>query len=101
MFVSENLRIHFTDKLLDNDGALLCHYGIQHLSLIQLVVRLSRGVCPDDLPIEENCRISDKTGKNISMERLCNTEKNGQFSTQTVSFLPIVTTSVKKKQRGR
>lgn len=78
VFVSENWRMIFTDERLDYDDRLISSYGIHHLSVIHLVEKLSRGGCPDDLPTEENSGMGDKTGKNLSMEKLCNIETTGQ-----------------------
>ncbi|KAL7374669.1 hypothetical protein ABVT39_005059 [Epinephelus coioides] len=35
----EHIRLIFTDKILDEDSALLSAYGIQHMSVIHMVVR--------------------------------------------------------------
>ncbi|KAM9335977.1 uncharacterized protein ABDE67_020979 [Symphorus nematophorus] len=39
----ESLRLIFTDKMLDDDKDLLSGYGIQHMSTIQMVVRVPGG----------------------------------------------------------
>lgn len=61
-----NLRLIFIDKNLDEDDALLSYYGIQHKSVIQVVIRLPGG----GGHIDENSGMGDKTGKNRSMESL-------------------------------
>ncbi|XP_033182399.1 ubl_ubiquitin_like domain-containing protein [Anabas testudineus] len=40
----ESLRLIFTDKMLDGDDSLLSSYGIQHMSVIQMVVRVPGGL---------------------------------------------------------
>ncbi|XP_070849705.1 uncharacterized protein [Chaetodon trifascialis] len=40
----EVLRLIFTDKMLDGDSTLLSSYGIQHLSVIQMVVKVPGGL---------------------------------------------------------
>lgn len=91
MFVSEDLCITSVDQRMDDDNALLSSYGIQHLSAIMLVLQLcgggGGGGYPDILPTSENSGMVDKTGKNISMERLCNFETTGQCPTQKNSEL--------------
>lgn len=62
----KHLRLIFIDKNLDEDDALLSDYGIQHMSFIQVVMRLPAG----GGPIDENSGMGDKTGKNRSMESL-------------------------------
>lgn len=62
----KHLRLIFIDKNLDEDDALLSDYGIQHMSIIQVVMRLPGG----GGPIDENSGMGDKTGKNRSMESL-------------------------------
>ncbi|XP_038126332.1 uncharacterized protein zgc:194655 [Cyprinodon tularosa] len=39
----ENVRLIFTDKQLEGDSSLLSEYGIQHMSVIQLVLRVPGG----------------------------------------------------------
>ncbi|CAI5669079.1 unnamed protein product [Oreochromis niloticus] len=39
-----NLRLIFTDKNLDDDKKPLSEYGIQHMSVIQVVLRLPGGL---------------------------------------------------------
>ncbi|PWA28888.1 hypothetical protein CCH79_00012896 [Gambusia affinis] len=39
----ENLRLIFTDKHLEGDNTLLSEYGIQHMSVIQLVIKVPGG----------------------------------------------------------
>uniref|UniRef100_A0A3Q0RII5 Ubiquitin-like domain-containing protein n=1 Tax=Amphilophus citrinellus TaxID=61819 RepID=A0A3Q0RII5_AMPCI len=39
-----NLRLIFTDKNLDEDKKPLSEYGIQHMSVIQVVLRLPGGL---------------------------------------------------------
>ncbi|XP_034713183.1 uncharacterized protein zgc:194655 [Etheostoma cragini] len=39
----EALRLIFTDKMLDGDSEPLTGFGIQHLSVIQMVVRVPGG----------------------------------------------------------
>ncbi|XP_071315108.1 uncharacterized protein [Trachinotus anak] len=46
----ENLRLIFTDKMLDGDCALLSNYGIQHMSVIQMVVRVPGGLTAGQTP---------------------------------------------------
>uniref|UniRef100_A0A4W6DY22 Ubiquitin-like domain-containing protein n=1 Tax=Lates calcarifer TaxID=8187 RepID=A0A4W6DY22_LATCA len=41
---TEALRLIFTDKMLDGDSSLLSEYGIQHMSVIQMVVRVPGGL---------------------------------------------------------
>lgn len=62
----ENLRLIFRDENLDGDNTLLSDYGIQHMSVIQVVVKVSGG----GGLIHENRGMGDKTGKNRSMESL-------------------------------
>lgn len=83
----DHVRMIFQGLRLDDDDRLLSSYGIQHMSVIQIVVKLRGGGCPDDLPTEENSGIGDKTGKNLSMERLCNFETTGQCPAQKNSEL--------------
>ncbi|XP_041842001.1 uncharacterized protein LOC121640354 isoform X1 [Melanotaenia boesemani] len=40
----ETLRLIFTDKMLDENSALLATYGIQHLSVIHMVVKVPGGL---------------------------------------------------------
>ncbi|XP_056156684.1 uncharacterized protein zgc:194655 [Lampris incognitus] len=40
----ESLRLIFTDKLLDEDSATLASYGVQHQSVLQLVLRVPGGL---------------------------------------------------------
>ncbi|XP_053272325.1 uncharacterized protein zgc:194655 [Pleuronectes platessa] len=40
----DNLRLIFTNKVLDGDFTLLSDYGIQHKSVIQMVVRVPGGL---------------------------------------------------------
>lgn len=81
------------DQHMEDDDALLSSYGIQHLSAIMLVLKVrgggggGGGGYPDVLPTSENSGMVDKTGKNISMERLCNFETTGQCPTQKNSEL--------------
>lgn len=79
----------FDGWCLDDDNSLLCDYGICHLSVIQLVLRLTAWEGPDDLPMEENSGMGDKTGKNLSMERLYNFETTGQCPTQDHSGVGV------------
>uniref|UniRef100_A0A8C4E374 Ubiquitin-like domain-containing protein n=1 Tax=Dicentrarchus labrax TaxID=13489 RepID=A0A8C4E374_DICLA len=37
---SDNLRLIFTDKCLDEDTSLLSEFGVQHLSVIQMVMKV-------------------------------------------------------------
>uniref|UniRef100_A0A3Q4GCI0 Ubiquitin-like domain-containing protein n=1 Tax=Neolamprologus brichardi TaxID=32507 RepID=A0A3Q4GCI0_NEOBR len=46
----KGLRLIFTNKMLDEDFKPLCEYGIQHMSFIQVVLRLPGGRC---LHVEE------------------------------------------------
>uniref|UniRef100_A0A087Y568 Ubiquitin-like domain-containing protein n=5 Tax=Poeciliinae TaxID=586240 RepID=A0A087Y568_POEFO len=39
----ENLRLIFTDKHLEGDTTLLSEYGIQHMSVVQLVLKVPGG----------------------------------------------------------
>uniref|UniRef100_A0A3B5LA36 Ubiquitin-like domain-containing protein n=1 Tax=Xiphophorus couchianus TaxID=32473 RepID=A0A3B5LA36_9TELE len=39
----ENLRLIFTDKNLEGDTTLLSEYGIQHMSVVQLVIKVPGG----------------------------------------------------------
>ncbi|KAM4564811.1 uncharacterized protein V3H82_013931 [Fundulus diaphanus] len=39
----ENLRLIFTDKELEGDTSLLSDYGIQHMSVVHLVIRVPGG----------------------------------------------------------
>ncbi|KAM3590077.1 uncharacterized protein V6R79_003291 [Siganus canaliculatus] len=39
----ERLRLIFTDRMLGEDSTLLCSYGIQHKSMIHLVMKLPGG----------------------------------------------------------
>lgn len=88
VFVSGDLTMIFASQRLEGDDTLLCLYGIQHLSVIQLVAKLcGGGGGPDHFPTEENSGMGDKTGKNLSMERLCNFETTGQCPTQKTSEL--------------
>ncbi|XP_078019883.1 uncharacterized protein LOC144459610 [Epinephelus lanceolatus] len=63
----EYIRLIFTDKLLDEDSALLSAYGIQHMSVIHMVVRVPGGSV---YPWTGHGGMGDKGGKNRSMERL-------------------------------
>lgn len=38
------LRLIFTDKMLDGDDTKLSDYGIQHMSVIQMVMRVPGGL---------------------------------------------------------
>lgn len=60
------LRLIFRDKMLDGDDTLLSDYGIQHMSVIHMIMKLPGG----GGPIHENSGMGDKTGKNQSMESL-------------------------------
>ncbi|MEQ2237761.1 hypothetical protein ILYODFUR_026319 [Ilyodon furcidens] len=40
----DNLRLIFTDKNLEGDNSLLSEYGIQHMSVIQLVIKVPGGL---------------------------------------------------------
>uniref|UniRef100_A0A3Q3AGE0 Ubiquitin-like domain-containing protein n=1 Tax=Kryptolebias marmoratus TaxID=37003 RepID=A0A3Q3AGE0_KRYMA len=40
----DNLRLIFTDKMLDGDTTLLSEYGIQNKSVIQMVIRVPGGL---------------------------------------------------------
>ncbi|XP_029382083.1 polyubiquitin [Echeneis naucrates] len=40
----ETLRLIFTDKALDDDSTKLSDYGIQHLSVIHMVIRVPGGL---------------------------------------------------------
>uniref|UniRef100_A0A1A8IED8 Ubiquitin-like domain-containing protein n=1 Tax=Nothobranchius kuhntae TaxID=321403 RepID=A0A1A8IED8_NOTKU len=40
----ENLRLIFTDKQLNEDAKTLSEYGIQHMSVIQLVIKVPGGL---------------------------------------------------------
>lgn len=62
----ERLRLIFIDKMLDGDNTLLSDYGIQHKSVIHMVMKVPGG----GGPIDENSGMGDKTGKNRSMESL-------------------------------
>ncbi|XP_039997130.1 uncharacterized protein zgc:194655 [Xiphias gladius] len=39
-----DLRMIFTDKFMDDDSSLVCEYGIQHKSVIRLVLRVPGGL---------------------------------------------------------
>uniref|UniRef100_A0A3Q2CKY6 Ubiquitin-like domain-containing protein n=1 Tax=Cyprinodon variegatus TaxID=28743 RepID=A0A3Q2CKY6_CYPVA len=39
----DSMRLIFTDKHLEGDSSLLSEYGIQHLSVIQLVLKVPGG----------------------------------------------------------
>lgn len=62
----EALRLICKDKFLYEDDALLSDCGIQHMSVIHVVIRFPGG----GGPIDENSGMGDKTGKNQSMESL-------------------------------
>ncbi|XP_045920891.1 uncharacterized protein zgc:194655 [Micropterus dolomieu] len=40
----DNLRLIFTDKMLDGDDELLSDFGIQHMSVIHMVLRVPGGL---------------------------------------------------------
>ncbi|XP_076581239.1 uncharacterized protein LOC143317145 [Chaetodon auriga] len=40
----EALRLIFTDKMLDGNSTLLSEYGIQHMSVIQMVMKVPGGL---------------------------------------------------------
>uniref|UniRef100_A0A3P8UYC5 Ubiquitin-like domain-containing protein n=1 Tax=Cynoglossus semilaevis TaxID=244447 RepID=A0A3P8UYC5_CYNSE len=40
----ENIRLIFTDKALDGETTLLSSYGIQHMSVIQMVIKVPGGL---------------------------------------------------------
>uniref|UniRef100_A0A672ZEM2 Ubiquitin-like domain-containing protein n=1 Tax=Sphaeramia orbicularis TaxID=375764 RepID=A0A672ZEM2_9TELE len=40
----ENIRLIFTDKCLDDDSTLLSTYGVQHMSVIQMVIKVPGGL---------------------------------------------------------
>uniref|UniRef100_A0A1A7YK65 Ubiquitin-like domain-containing protein n=1 Tax=Iconisemion striatum TaxID=60296 RepID=A0A1A7YK65_9TELE len=40
----ENVRLIFTDKMLEGDTTLLTEYGIQHMSVIHLVIKVPGGL---------------------------------------------------------
>uniref|UniRef100_A0AAQ6IQV9 Ubiquitin-like domain-containing protein n=1 Tax=Anabas testudineus TaxID=64144 RepID=A0AAQ6IQV9_ANATE len=62
---SGELRLIFTSQTLDDDSALLSSYGIQHMSVIHLVVSVPGGWEPE----KGDGGMGDKEGKNRSMER--------------------------------
>uniref|UniRef100_A0A8C5EWH5 Ubiquitin-like domain-containing protein n=1 Tax=Gouania willdenowi TaxID=441366 RepID=A0A8C5EWH5_GOUWI len=39
----ESLRLVFTDKMLDGDTTLLTSYGVQHMSVIHMVLKVPGG----------------------------------------------------------
>lgn len=40
----EALRLIFTDKMLDGDNTLLSEYGIQHMSVLHMVMKVPGGL---------------------------------------------------------
>lgn len=40
----EALRLIFTDKMLDGDDTLLSEYGIQHMSVLHMVMKVPGGL---------------------------------------------------------
>lgn len=65
----ENLKLIFTDKMLEGDTSLLSDYGIQHMSVIHLVLKVPGGGGP--LPPSRDDGLGDKEGETRrSMERL-------------------------------
>ncbi|XP_030287839.1 ubiquitin-60S ribosomal protein L40-like [Sparus aurata] len=61
------LRLIFMDKMLDDDGDLLSGYGIQHESVIHMVMKVPGG---GHGPGKGDGGMGDKEGKNRSMEKL-------------------------------
>uniref|UniRef100_A0A3Q4I8M2 NEDD8-like n=4 Tax=Pseudocrenilabrinae TaxID=318546 RepID=A0A3Q4I8M2_NEOBR len=41
---TEALRLIFTDKMLDGDDTLLSEYGIQHMSVLHMVMKVPGGL---------------------------------------------------------
>ncbi|CAK6952969.1 uncharacterized protein LOC121640354 isoform X3 [Scomber scombrus] len=70
---SDNIRLIFTNKDLHVDSALLSEYGITHLSVIQMVMKIpGGGEWPE--PGTGDGGMGDKDGRNASKERLANFE---------------------------
>lgn len=67
----ETLRLIFADKMLDGNELLLCDFGIQQHSIIQMVMRVpgGGGPCPRCGHVHEG-GICEKGGINRSMEKL-------------------------------
>lgn len=65
----ERVKLIFADRYLESDTSLLSEYGIQHMSVIQLVVKVPGGAGP--LPPSRDDGLGDKEGDTRrSMERL-------------------------------
>uniref|UniRef100_A0AAZ1XXM0 Ubiquitin-like domain-containing protein n=1 Tax=Oreochromis aureus TaxID=47969 RepID=A0AAZ1XXM0_OREAU len=60
------LRLLCKDKMLYEDDALLSDQGIQHKSVIWIIMKLPGG----GGPIDENSGMGDKTGKNRNQQRI-------------------------------
>ncbi|XP_075307187.1 uncharacterized protein LOC142368870 [Odontesthes bonariensis] len=41
---TDQMRLIFTDKMLDGGSSLLSEYGIQHMSVIQIVIKVPGGL---------------------------------------------------------
>ncbi len=66
-FSSGDPRLIFCDRPLDDHDAPLSQYGVQHMSVIQVVLRIPGG---GGYPGSGDGGMGDKGGKNRSMERL-------------------------------
>ncbi|KAM3590264.1 uncharacterized protein V6R79_006801 [Siganus canaliculatus] len=51
----------FADEMLDGDSTLLCSYGIQHLSVIHVVIRLAQSSSPTSNTEDEDSDASSST----------------------------------------
>lgn len=68
----DKIRLIFLDEHLDDDSRLLSDYGIRHLSVIQITIRVDGG---GGGPMEredekESGNMGDRDGRNVSMNRL-------------------------------
>lgn len=67
----DTARLNFTNKKLFGDSTELSEYGIQHMSIIQIVERLAGGGWPGGgIGGTGDGGMGDKGGKNRSIEKL-------------------------------
>lgn len=69
---TDNIRLFFENEHLKDDSRLLSDYGIRHLSVIQITIRVDGG---GGGPMEredekESGNMGDRDGRNVSMDCL-------------------------------
>lgn len=64
---ADDTRLIFTNKSLEGDSTLLSEYGIEHKSVIHMVIKVSGG---GSISGTGDGGMGDKGGKNRSMEML-------------------------------